>query len=656
MRRFARARFFLAAWWANLAVVALISALGRLALWIFPAEAGGAIFSAEAGEAWNVGARFDLMTGAYLSLPILSAWLVALAFPRKRSAALRCGLGVSLALDLLLVGVWVADFGFFGEYGDQFNVWALGVFNDDAGAIFGTVLADYHWGRYLAAFVAGTALCAFAIPRLNRAALRFSARRARGVAGTLVLFAATLVCAAFCFRGGFARRPLGLRDAAVCATDKLNRLIVNPAFLLKHVFLDMREISNGGARPAFVHDVPEQARRLFGTPAETPAEIEALVTKKNRRLNPNAPAPKRVYLFVMESYDAWPLAEKYAPLGLADSVAKLRERGASSENFISGASGTMLSLSALMSGVPHVDVAQNYRPNGSRALATATAKIFSRLGYRTRFAYCGYGMWQHVETYARDQGFDEVVLGSDVADCPETLKGEWGVPDGFLFERLAKLARADGDAPVFTLVLSASYHPPYNLPLDDFGCPPVVVPAELADACGGRATPNELRHFRYADRALGKFVEAVGSFDPNAVFAVTGDHFSRRFIGKNPTLAERKQVPFVVAGGGVPAGTKLPFGTHADVVPTLLALCAPEGFEYASFGENLFSEAARSRRCAFGENVVLHAGGGFLYGSPDERYGAPVPPELAAEMTADADALRALAWTYFEKTETPQSR
>ena len=92
------------------------------------------------------------------------------------------------------------------------------------------------------------------------------------------------------------------------------------------------------------------------------------------------------------------------------------------------------------------------------------------------------------------------------------------------------------------------------------------------------------------------------------------------------------------------------------MVPTLLALCAPEGFEYPSFGTNLFSKKARERRCAFGDYLIVHARGGFVYNGnstaakrAEIHYGQAVSEEAAARMKAETDALRALAWTYFEK-------
>lgn len=659
MNNLRRSPYLLSLWFLSLFAMMLLLATGRLALWIFAAQAD--FWTTETLLVWRTGLRFDMMVAAYLSTPALICWVLSLFFPSKLKMLFKAGTIASLVLGVLLILAEIINFGFFCEYRDQFNIWVLGLINDDAKAIGGTILRDYHWGRYLCVIIFSVGLWSIFFPQAAKKVFRRISRRRRSYkTGIFWIFVAVAVAGIF-YRGGIDRRPPRLRDAAPCDTEIYNRLVLNPVFALKHVIVDLWMVSNNGKAPEFVGNIREQAKLLYGEKGATSDTIEALITTKNERLNPGVPAPKHVYLFVMESYDRWPMLEKYSALGISETLLALEKTGASSPNFISGTSGTMLSLSSIISGIPPIDVAQNYRPNGNVAFPTAIAGIFKRLGYKTRFAYCGYGMWQRVEDYARDQGFDEIVLGSDVPECPQEYKGEWGVPDGFLFSHLAKLDEADGDTPTFTLVLSASYHPPHNLPLDELGCPPVKIPAELEALCDGHADINTLSHFKYSDRELGKFIKAVSAKRSDALFAITGDHFSRRFLNKNPSLPEERQVPFVIVGPGVPAGTILPFGSHADMVPTLLALCAPDGFEYPSFGVNLFSQKARERRCAFGNYVILHARGGFLHGQmieppPQVAYGEILPEEESAQMKAEIDALRALAWFYFEKGNTPEKQ
>ncbi|MCR5183286.1 MAG: sulfatase-like hydrolase/transferase [Opitutales bacterium] len=652
-QNFARtSAIFLSLWALSFLSFFAISILGRLVLWIF---AAGTDFAFEDSlAAWTMASRYDFMVAAYLSMPLLLLMIFAWFLPKSRSRLIVAGTAISAVLTAILSICFIFDFGFFCEYQDQFNVWVLGLVHDDRNAIVRTIANDYHWGRYLFALVVAlTFFPIFVFPGLAKKIIRKASR------SRLSKWAATAAIVFLVFfnvvilRGRLSGRPLGIRDAAVCTDMVKNRLILNPMFALKHVLIDVWKISDGAGTPDFVQDINAQMILAYGagTPGQT---ISERISRKNVPAVPAAlfKQPKQIFLIVLESGDQWPLREAYAELGLADDLKSLAATGASSDNFVSNAGGTMLSLSSIISGVPDIGVAQNYRPNGQKMLPVALAGIFKRLGYKTRFAYAGYGFWQHVEKYVRDQGFDEAVFGSDISDCPEKFKGEWGVPDGYLFDYLEKLAKADGDTPTFTLVMTASNHPPYSLTEEVPGYKDFSLPQSFEKIYDRKAPLRVYAHQRYGNHAAVNFVKNIQKTVPDSLFAITGDHFSRRFLNARPDFRDGKQVPFVLCGANVPAGTRLPFGTHKDIVPTLLSCCAPQDFEYPSFGCSLFSPAAQARRGTIACGTVLHAGGGFAVGNEKSFYGVPVTAQEAAEITRIADAHRAVEWYYFEKGET----
>jgi phosphoglycerol transferase MdoB-like AlkP superfamily enzyme len=131
---------------------------------------------------------------------------------------------------------------------------------------------------------------------------------------------------------------------------------------------------------------------------------------------------------------------------------------------------------------------------------------------------------------------------------------------------------------------------------------------------------------------------------------MTGDHSQRRHLNNHPTLFERLAVPFVLYGPEVLRGLPAPppaAGSHLDMVPTLLELCAPKGFEYHSFGRNLLDPSPPS--ASFGNKAVMTTQ--FLFAlSPHFQIEAlpgltlsqPVPPlDL---LTEQAQAFFALSW------------
>ncbi|MDR1145633.1 MAG: sulfatase-like hydrolase/transferase, partial [Verrucomicrobiales bacterium] len=179
------------------------------------------------------------------------------------------------------------------------------------------------------------------------------------------------------------------------------------------------------------------------------------------------------------------------------------------------------------------------------------------------------------------------------------------VPDGVLFDDLA--ART-GDAPTFTLVLTTSYHPPYSLDVERLGVAIDAVPAALSGVYDGRVPLREFAHLRYADRELGRFVAQVERAHPDSLFAITGDHWSRRFLNQHPSLYESRAVPLVLYGpltlGGA-AGERRTPGSHLDIAPTLVNLVAESGFTYHTFGHDLLSPAAPP--FALGADVLFTA-------------------------------------------------
>ncbi len=296
----------------------------------------------------------------------------------------------------------------------------------------------------------------------------------------------------------------------------------------------------------------------------------------------------------MESYDAWPLEDKYAGLDLVPQGRRLARDGLRLRAFLPAASGTIDSNTAILTGIPYASLCARFEPYGRRAGPTSLPTTFRRLGCRTRFFYGGSLSWQNIGDFARDQGFDEVYGAGNLED--HAPANEWGVADQYLFDFVAQTVR--DDRPSFNYVVSTSYHPPYNLDLRSLGVPLPRVPPELeAEFRGDRpALLNLLGHLRYADRELGRFVRSQEARLTRPLFAVTGDHWSRRFINGRPSLFERSAVPLILYGKEVLRGAAFPpgcAGSHIDLAPTLIEAAAPRGFRYYAFGQNLLAPRER---------------------------------------------------------------
>jgi hypothetical protein len=157
-------------------------------------------------------------------------------------------------------------------------------------------------------------------------------------------------------------------------------------------------------------------------------------------------------------------------------------------------------------------------------------------------------------------------------------------------------------------------------------------------------------HSWYTAKCAAEFVrKAETRFGP-ALFVVTGDHSSRRFLNLAPTLYQRTAVPFVLAGREVLAHVRPPAamaGSHTDIIPTLIELCAERGFEYWSLGRNLL--ALDPAPAGFGCRAVVTPEVIFLAAKPQPieplpGQKLPDPPPPVAELCQRYQDLHALSW------------
>ncbi len=290
--------------------------------------------------------------------------------------------------------------------------------------------------------------------------------------------------------------------------------------------------------------------------------------------------PDHIFIVVMESYDAWAMQPEYAGLHLTDRLKQLGDSGIRAQGFVSSGISTIESLGVIITGLPFARAFVNFQPIVRRGLPTAAAPIFKQLGYKPRFFYGGYLSWQRIGEFCREQGFEEVYGGDQMV--PHSRQKEWGVDDESLFRYVVEHTGAE---PTFNLIMTTSYHPPYSVNLETKGFDPNVM---KSDSLGKKLSDEQIRvlgHLWYSDKCVGDFVSQVESKLQRPIFAITGDHYSRKqYVSARPThtLYESLAVPLVIHG---PKALEHSFerpaaiaGSHLDIVPTFINLVAPRGF------------------------------------------------------------------------------
>ncbi|MBQ9616516.1 MAG: sulfatase-like hydrolase/transferase, partial [Selenomonadaceae bacterium] len=272
---------------------------------------------------------------------------------------------------------------------------------------------------------------------------------------------------------------------------------------------------------------------------------------------------------------------------------------------------------------------------------TASAPQMQRLGYETYFWYAGPATWERISAFTQAQGYEHFFSRGDFGEVPGSV---WGCEDKYLYERV--LAGVPRERASFHVILNASNHSPYDVDLEAEGFPKDEVRRALPEeARDDEALLRELGHYWYADRELAGFIAKVKTELPDSLIVVVGDHADRYNMDKTPSDYERYGIPFIITGKGVHHGLMLPdaAGSQIDIVPTIVELIAPAGFEYDALGSSMSRTNRRAvnygfwmTRRAMGRTDVIPL--------EPEAVNGTVGEVDREEMERYIDAVRSISW------------
>ena len=486
---------------------------------------------------------------------------------------------------VLVLGI---DLVFFKVYGDHYNQMLVGLIYDDAAAIFTTIWKEHSPVLFISLFV----VIIFFFRKLVNfwmeyelaftskfSGINSSAKKVIVAFGCIILFVFTM-------RGGdVSGAPLQIKHVFVTNDSFLNRAIVNPFFALRLTIKNQLALnSKNGLSVYWNPDKLPQALKLIAPDQNETSEIDKAIIKTAPGVGENK--PRHVFLILMESYSGWTLLPQYKSAGFSNGLAPYAEEGIHFTNFLSATRATADSLSVLVSGLPYAGLNINHESKSLKQYPTSIAKIFSELGYKTRFIYGGYIGWQRLDTFIEAQGFDEIYSAADITT--PTTGNEWGVDDEHMFKQAEQLI--DDETPSFNFILSTTSHSPYDLDLEQQGYPITSFPSNITKIQGNAL--EVMGHHWYADRELAKFLKTMNQKLSKPLFSITGDHPTRVQLKFNEgTLREREAVPLIIYGPEIiknkTANTNAA-GGHQDIIPTLVNLTAPENYKYAAFGKDMF--------------------------------------------------------------------
>ncbi len=534
------------------------------------------------------GLRFDAVIAGYLALPVILCSFLCGVIPVN---SLCNRLRKSLAVMFLSISavVFIMNFLFIKEFNDNFNHWVFGAIYDDFSAVIKTMWKDYPLVLYFGmSFLFVSVMSYLGIKFIKNPFLsqKTTAAKLNTPFSKTLTTLAVLVFFTISIRGSIGTRPVQLRDAAMTRDDFLNKLVPNPYYAFKSVLKQYHKLSSARGIKTYLPngDIKTAAKLFFNTSESLPTLDDYM---RKFASGPKVSPPRHIFLIVMESLDAWSLLDQYKAFDLLPNIKKMGEEGILVKSFISASSGTMTSLSAIVTGLPDAGVYTNYQLSAQKPFPTSLPMLFKKLGYTTNLFYGGYLSWQKIGDFCKAQGFDNVIGGGKMGAWQNK---EWGVDDDVLFEFIRKNIK--DDKPTFNLILTTSYHSPYDLPVYEKGFPYKTVPDKIESQYDGDVPLKVFGHLWYSDKLLAAFIRDIERKLPGSLFAVTGDHWSRKFLNQHPTIYESASVPLLLYGKNTLNNFKAPkniAGSHIDIIPTLIELAAPKGFEYYSMGHDMLS-------------------------------------------------------------------
>lgn len=551
-------------------------------IFIFNDQLGSDTQPGDIMHAISLGLKFDNQVISYfMLLPVVST-LFLLPFVNQQIIR-RIRITCQYLFVVLSTIICVITLNYYREYNDQFNSFLFLGLYDDQKAVFMTILKYYNPIMNLCIIIGSLILGIWLLRFFEQKTAIYSVlKRVNFKFSRVLLITLSLLLFVCMMRGSLKRAPATKKWAYQTTDIFLNKTVINPFRSLKYAYNDHKELNSIGDNNPFGDSYIQSILDGHDTPL-----VSEIIKKQTGGTDSLFQKPKQIFLFILESYDAWPLLDKYKCFNVSKNLSKIAENGTHFTNFLPAYNATFYAYSSIVTGIPYVGIHDGNLAVHKPPYITSIFSQFKKLGYKTNFFYGGFLSWGNIGEFTQHLGCDHIYSAANVAE--ESDFGDWGVDDESILNYIFQ--KVDPNQYTFNVVLTTSYHSPYPVKVYEKGFPYRTVedlPAEAKQYFNNGMSLLELGHLWYGDYALGLFMDEAEKKYPEALYAITGDHYARRFLNASPNLYERSAVPFILYGENIPSQKLKTPGSHIDIMPTLIELVAPEATTYYSFGNNMF--------------------------------------------------------------------
>lgn len=503
------------------------------------------------------GFRMDISLVSYLM--ILPGILLALSFLFSPKILERTIKIFTLVLLLVITFLNVLDIGLYPHWGTRVGISAFDYIGNPK-----EMIANVTWWQVLLAilFFVTYVVFFFSLYKKFLSTLVFNAARQKWMYLPVMLFLSALLFIPI--RGGLGTSPINLSTVSFSPKLYVNQASYN--FLW--YFFQTVERKKHFENPCLYTDA-EKALGIFAETENRRETPDSLFLQIDSQKQPN------VLLIILESFSNKIIPSLGGTFAVCPNLDSICKEAVVFSNFYASGNRSDRGLSALLGSYPSLLTQSiiNF-PEKSDKL-TMLSEYFNRNGYNSAFYYGGDIDFYNLKSFVLQGGFKNI---TDGYDFPASLRemSNWGVPDGFLFERV--LTEFSDDKPFFNVVYTLSSHPPYDVPV-------IIINGQTNEA-------KYLNSVAYTDSCLGEFLGEFRKtkFWENTLVVITADHGA---LEPGPTQIiepETYRIPLIFTGGLVKNHAVYQnIGGQPDLMPTIVRQFGwvPDS---ALFGHDLFSE------------------------------------------------------------------
>jgi phosphoglycerol transferase MdoB-like AlkP superfamily enzyme len=294
----------------------------------------------------------------------------------------------------------------------------------------------------------------------------------------------------------------------------------------------------------------DEAFRIFSSAEKQRVTTDSLIIDIDTTNLPN------VVLIILESFSNKVISSFGGEINLCTNVDSISKEAIIFPSFYASGNRSDRGMAALLGGYPSLLTQSiiNY-PDKSVKLKKMSS-YFNEKGYWSSFYYGGDIDFYNLKSFVLQGDYREIISKDDFSKEIRNMSS-WGVPDGFLFERV--LGEIDKPQPFFTTVYTLSSHTPYDVPVQ-------MIKAET----------NEEKYFNslaYTDSCLGDFIKAFKKtkYWENSLVIITADH-GHLYPGPTEIIEPATyQIPLIWTGGVVKKAAIINnICGQPDLIPTLV--------------------------------------------------------------------------------------